>query len=54
MAMTCKATEPTLIEALSDPVIRAVMKADGVYPTILANDLQRIARNLRPSKSERG
>ena len=37
----------------SDPVIRAVMKADGVDPTVLAADLQRIARNLRHSNSGR-
>jgi hypothetical protein len=46
-AMTCKAAEPSLCEALSDPVIRAVMKADGVDPVTLAADLRRVARNLR-------
>ena len=51
--MICKSAEPSLIEALSDPVIRAVMKADGVDPTILAADLQRIAHNLRHSDSGR-
>jgi len=45
--MTCKPIEPSLSEALSDPVIRAIMKADGVDPTVLAADLQRIALNLR-------
>jgi len=45
--MTCKAAEPSLCEALSDPVIRAVMKADGVDPVTLAADLRRVARNLR-------
>jgi hypothetical protein len=51
--MTCKAIEPSLSEALSDPVIRAVMKADGVDPAALTADLQRIARNLRHLKSGR-
>jgi len=51
--MPCQAIEPSLSEALSDPVIRAVMKADGVDPTALAADLQRIARNLRHVSSGR-
>jgi hypothetical protein len=51
--MTCKAIEPSLSEALSDPVIRAVMKADGVDPAALAADLQRVARNLRHLHSGR-
>ncbi len=51
--MTCRVIEPTLSETLSDPVIRAVMKADGVDPAALAAELQRIACNLRQIKSGR-
>ena len=51
--MTCKVIEPSLSETLSDPVIRAIMKADGVDPTALAADLQRIARNLHRLDSGR-
>ena len=51
--MTCKVIEPSLSETLSDPVIRAIMKADGVDPVALAADLQRIARNLRHLNSGR-
>jgi hypothetical protein len=46
-AMACKSVEPSLSEALSDPVIRAVMKADGVDPALLAADLRRLASSLR-------
>ena len=47
--MSCQANEPSLSEALSDPVILAVMKADGVDPSALADSLRRIARHIRSS-----
>jgi hypothetical protein len=39
-------TELTLEEALADPLIRAVMKADRVDPKSLADDLRRIAAGI--------
>lgn len=39
--------EPTLKEALADPVIRAVMDADGVDPRELERRLNEIAASLR-------
>lgn len=39
--------EPTLQETLSDPVIRAVMEADGVDARELEATLDAIARTLR-------
>jgi hypothetical protein len=39
--------ELTLRDALSDPVIRAVMEADRVDPDELEADLNEIARTLR-------
>ena len=50
--MTCKFIEPTLNEALSDPVIRAVMQADGVDPAALVADLRRVARSLRQTSAD--
>ena len=37
---------PTLSEALADPLVRAVMAADGVDPRQLATDLRSIAARL--------
>jgi hypothetical protein len=37
----------TFPEILSDPLIRALMKADHVDPNVLKDDLGRIARELR-------
>jgi hypothetical protein len=39
--------EPTLKEALSDPMTRAVMDADGVDPRELERRLNEIAASLR-------
>jgi hypothetical protein len=44
--MHCR-RELTLKDALSDPVIRAVMDADGVDPRELERRLSEIARSLR-------
>jgi hypothetical protein len=44
--MLCEFREPTLREALSDPIIRAVMKADGVNPDRLEADLKQLARRI--------
>ena len=37
----------TFPDILSDPLIRALMKADHVDPNVLKDDLGRIARELR-------
>lgn len=39
--------EPTLRELMSDPLIQAVMEADGVDPDGLEADLSETARALR-------
>jgi hypothetical protein len=39
--------EPTLEDMLSDSVIRAVMRADGVDPQELRTTLQQVSRNFR-------
>ena len=39
--------ELTLDELLADPVINAVMRADGVDPAELASDLERFADEQR-------
>ena len=39
--------EPTVRELLSDPVIQAVMEADGVDPEELEADLRETAQALR-------
>jgi hypothetical protein len=44
--MLCEPREPGLGEVLSDPIIQAVMKADGVNPVSLEAELRRIARHL--------
>jgi hypothetical protein len=40
--------DPTLSEALADPLVRAVMAADGVDPRQLAADLRAMAARLNP------
>ena len=44
--MNCHGRDPSLSEALSDPVVRAVMAADGVDPRKLAAELREIAAQL--------
>jgi hypothetical protein len=39
--------EPTLEDALADPVVQAVMAADGVDPAALADCLGKIAERIR-------
>jgi hypothetical protein len=39
--------EPTLNGFLSDPLVRAVMEADGVNPLELEEMLRRMAQHLR-------
>ena len=51
--MACNPCEPTLSEALSDPVILAVMKADRVDPAALATDLRHMAARIGQSKTAR-
>jgi hypothetical protein len=40
--------EPTLHELLDDPVVRAVMKADGLHAHELIALVQAVSRNWRP------
>ena len=39
--------EPTLKGILSDPIVRAVMEADGVNPVELEGMLRQVAQRLR-------
>jgi hypothetical protein len=48
--ITCH-REPTLVEALSDPLIQAVMAADGVQPTEIEDIMQSIFQ--KPNKRRR-
>jgi hypothetical protein len=45
MAMITCHREPTLAESLSDPLIQAVMAADGVQPTEIEDIMQSIFQN---------
>jgi hypothetical protein len=38
--------EPTISEILSDPIVKAVMAADGVDGKVLLRQLRRVAKNL--------
>ena len=42
--MNCRQSEPTLQDILSDSIIKAVMKADGVDPHQLAAMLKEVGR----------
>jgi hypothetical protein len=44
--MNSRHGEPTLEEMLSDPIIRAVMEADGIDPQELAASLRQTGRTL--------
>ena len=44
----------TFPEILSDPLVRLVMKADGVDPRALERDLWNIAASLPATKTEAG
>jgi hypothetical protein len=44
--MYCQPRELTLSEALADPIVKAMMKADRVNPAALEADLRRIARTI--------
>jgi hypothetical protein len=46
--------EPTLTEALADPLIRTLMQADGVDPEQLEASLKATARQIRGRNSKRG
>jgi len=45
--------EPTLEEILSDSVVRAVMKADGVDPVALEVMLKEVGRNVSLARHAR-
>ena len=42
--------EPTLEDILSDPIVRVVMKADGVDPQRLESTLREMALGLRAAR----
>ena len=44
--MNCHGRDLSLSEALADPLVRAVMAADGVDPRKLAAELQAVAAQL--------
>ena len=44
--MFCYPRDPSLTEALNDPLIRAVMAADGVDARKLAAELREVAERL--------
>ena len=44
--MNCHGRDPSLSEALADPLVRAVMAADGVDPRKLAVELRAMAARL--------
>ena len=46
--MNCHGRDLSLSEALADPLVRAVMAADGVDPRQLAAELHAIAAQLNP------
>ena len=50
--MLTDSREPTLREALCDPIVRAVMKADGVDPAVLEADLRQMALKIGDSEAE--
>jgi hypothetical protein len=47
--MKCRQVEPTLSDALADPVVRAMMAADGVDPQALETTLRKLARQVMPA-----
>src|SRR6516165_9007788 len=47
LPMNCRRREATLEEIFSDPVVRAMMEADGVNPHELETMLQQVAQRLR-------
>ena len=50
--MICHPRDPNLSEALADPLVRAVMAADGVDPRKLAAELHAMAARLNlPDRS---
>ena len=52
LPMNCRRREATLEEIFSDPVVRAMMEADGVNPHELATMLQQVAQRLRPARRD--
>jgi hypothetical protein len=52
--MKTASQELTLSSALSDPLVRTLMAADGVDPVELESMLSRIAEELEPSFSTKG
>ena len=46
--MTCLHCEPKLSDALSDPVVLAMMAADGVTPQIMHSIMRDAVRKVAP------
>jgi hypothetical protein len=51
MIVNWRQHEPTLENILSDPIIKAVMKADGVDPHQLAAMLKEVGRKLAGARA---
>jgi hypothetical protein len=51
--MTWRHREPTLEEILSDPIVRALMDADGVDPHELKAMLKEVGRNIGAARGAR-
>lgn len=47
--MNCCQGEPSLSDALSDPIVRAIMAADHVDPQVLASSLRETAAKVAQS-----
>jgi hypothetical protein len=50
LPMNCRRREATLEEIFSDPVVRAMMEADGVNPHELATMLRQVTQRLRTAR----
>lgn len=51
--MNCCQGEPSLLDALSDPIIRAIMAADRVDPAALATSLRETAVRVAAHRTDR-
>jgi hypothetical protein len=48
--MRCRRREASLKEIVSDPIVRAVMEADGVTPRELEAMLRRVAKRMSTAR----
>jgi len=52
--MNCCRGEPRLLDALSDPIVQAVMAADGVDPEALRSSLRETAIRVAQRSAKAG